>query len=55
MVLSSTDECIQITVTESDVTVYPYPELLSSQDKGDTKIILINSNSGVEVTIPFPI
>ena len=40
MVLSSEDECVMIQLSENGLTVDPYPELLSSQDEGDTKVIL---------------
>ena len=59
IVLSSEDECVRITMSEGVAIVAPYPELLSSQDEGDTKVILhaskiLEEDSDAVVTIRSP-
>ena len=57
MVFSSEDECAQITVTKSDVTVDLYPELISSQDECNTKVILYAGkilNNDLDTVISTP-
>lgn len=58
MVLLPENACVRFTVRESDVTVDPYPELISTQGKGDRKYILCaskirNDLDAVTICSPF--
>ena len=53
------DHCLKIQLSDDNVTIDPYPKLLSNQDEGDTKVVLhaskiLDDDSDVTVTIRSP-
>ena len=59
IVLSSQDDCRKIQLSDDNVTIDPYPKLLSNQDEGDTKVVLhaskiLDDDPDVTATIRSP-